>query len=129
MTNEDFLLLTEEERNEKFKAVLAKKSEGGLTGKEIGEIISILSADQQYEIVIHHSQDDFCAGITKRDGTRKRLILGVEKVGCRNGTEGLCFSEYSGTIAVTVRKHTALEECNELHILIPPERYEERMVV
>ena len=127
MTNEDFLLLTEEERNEKFKAVLTKKSRGGLTEKEIGEIIRILSTDQQYEIVIHHSQEEFCAGITRRDGTKKRLILGVEQVG--SGMDGLKFHMQSGTVAVTVRKHTVLEECNELHIFIPSEHCEERMVV
>lgn len=44
MKNKGFLLLTEQERSAKFKAALNTKSEGGLTGDEIQEILNLLAS-------------------------------------------------------------------------------------
>lgn len=52
MKNKGFLLLTEQERNAKFKAALHTKTRGGLTGDEIQEILHVLPADKQYEILV-----------------------------------------------------------------------------
>ncbi len=42
MKNKGFLLLTEQERNAKFKAALTTKTGGGLTRDEIQEILHVL---------------------------------------------------------------------------------------
>lgn len=122
MKNEGFLLLPERERNAKFKAALNTKSEGGLTGDEIQEILNLLPADKQYEILVYHKTDEFCLGVTRMKGARKRLILGADFQGFRNQAGKLVCDVQSQAVAIAVRKKTSLEECSQLHILIPPER-------
>lgn len=122
MKNEGFLLLTEQERNAKFRAALNTKSEGSLTGDEIQEILNLLPADKQYEILVYHKTDEFCLGVTQMKGARKRLILGTDFQGFRNQAGKLVCDVQSQAVAIAVRKKTSLEECSQLHILIPPER-------
>lgn len=122
MKNEGFLLLTEQERNAKFKAALKTKSEGGLTGDEIQEILHVLPSDRQYEILVYHKTDEFCLGVTQMKGARKRLILGTDFQGFRNQAGKLVCDVQSQAVAIAVRKKTSLEECSQLHILIPPGR-------
>lgn len=122
MKNEGFLLLTEQERNAKFRAALNTKSEGGLTGDEIQEILNLLPADKQYEILVYHKTDEFCLGVARMKGARKRLILGADFQGFRNEAGKLVCDVQSQAVAIAVRKKTSLEECSQLHILIPPER-------
>lgn len=122
MKNEGFLLLTEQERNAKFRAALNTKSEGSLTGDEIQEILNLLPADKQYEILVYHKTDEFCLGVARMKGARKRLILGADFQGFRNQAGKLVCDVQSQAVAIAVRKKTSLEECSQLHILIPPER-------
>lgn len=122
MTNQRFLLLTEQERNAKFKAALNTKSGGSLTGNEIQEILHALPADKQYEILVYHNPDDFCLGVARTKGARKRLILGADFQGFKNQAGKLVCDMQSGAVAIMVKKKTALEECNQLHIFVPPER-------
>lgn len=122
MKNKGFLLLTEQERNAKFRAALNTKSEGGLTGDEIQEILNLLPADKQYEILVYHKTDEFCLGVTQMKGARKRLILGTDFQGFRNQAGKLVCDVQSQAVVIAVRKKTSLEECSQLHILIPPER-------
>lgn len=122
MKNERFLLLPEKERNAKFRAALNTKSEGGLTGDEIQEILNLLPSDRQYEILVYHKTDEFCLGVARMKGARKRLILGTDFQGFRNQAGKLVCDVQSQAVAIAVRKKTSLEECSQLHILIPPER-------
>lgn len=122
MKNERFLLLPEKERNAKFRAALNTKSEGGLTGDEIQKILHVLPADKQYEILVYHKTDEFCLGVARMKGARKRLILGADFQGFRNQAGKLVCDVQSQAVAIAVRKKTSLEECSQLHILIPPER-------
>lgn len=122
MKNERFLLLQEKERNAKFRAALNTKSEGGLTGDEIQEILNLLPSDKQYEILVYHKTDEFCLGVTRMKEARKRLILGSDFQGFRNQAGKLVCDVQSQAVAIAVRKKTSLEECSQLHILIPPER-------
>lgn len=122
MKNERFLLLPEKERNAKFRAALNTKSEGGLTGDEIQEILHVLPSDRQYEILVYHKTNEFCLGVTQMKGARKRLILGTDFQGFRNQAGKLVCDVQSQAVAIAVRKKTSLEECSQLHILIPPGR-------
>lgn len=122
MKNERFLLLPERERNAKFKAALNTKSEGGLTGDEIQEILNFLPADKQYEILIYHKMDEFCQKITRMKGIKKRLILGDDFQGFRNKAGNLVCDVPSQAVAIEVWKKISLEQRSQLHILIPPER-------
>jgi hypothetical protein len=122
MKNKGFLLLTEQERNAKFKAALHTKTGGRLTGDEIQEILHILPADKQYEILVYHETDEFCLGVTRMKGARKRLILGTDFQGFKNQAGKLVCDMQSQAVAIAVRKKSSLEECSQLHILIPPER-------
>lgn len=120
MKNKGFLLLTEQERNAKFKAALNTKSGGGLTGDEIQEILQALPPDKQYEILVYHRTDEFCLGVAKMKGARKRLVLGADFQGFKNQAGKLVCDMQSKAVAIVVRKKTSLEECSQLHILIPP---------
>ncbi len=122
MTNQRFLLLTEQERNAKFKAALNSKSEGSLTEDEIQEILHALPADKQFEILIYYKPDEFCLGVIRIKGARKRLILGTDFQGFRNQAGKLVCDMQSGAVAIMVRKKTSLEEYSQLHIFVPPER-------
>lgn len=122
MKNEGFLLLPEQERNAKFRAALNTKSGGGLTGDEIQEILHVLPSDRQYEILVYHKTNEFCLGVAQMKGARKRLILGTDFQGFRNEAGKLVCDVQSQAVAIAVRKKTSLEECSQLHILIPPER-------
>lgn len=122
MKNEDFLSLTDQERTAKFKAVLNTRSQGGLTGDEIQEILHVLPADKQYEILIYHKTDEFSMKIARMKGAKKRLILGDDFHGFRNKAGKLVCDVPSQAVAIAVWKKTSLEECSQLHILIPPER-------
>lgn len=79
-------------------------------------------ADKQYEILVYHKTDEFCLGVARMKGARKRLILGADFQGFRNQAEKLVCDVQSQAVAIAVRKKTSLEECSQLHILIPPER-------
>ena len=122
MKNERFLLLPEKERNAKFRAALNTKSEGGLTAEEVQEILHALPADKQYEILVYHETEEFCLGVTRMKGARKRLILGADFQGFKNQAGKLLCDMQSKAVAIVVRKKTSLEECSQLHILIPQER-------
>lgn len=122
MKNERFLLLPEKERNAKFRAALNTKSEGGLTAEEVQEILHVLPADKQYEILVYHETEEFCLGVTRMKGARKRLILGADFQGFKNQAGKLLCDMQSKAVAIVVRKKTSLEECSQLHILIPQER-------
>lgn len=118
MTNEAFLLLSEKKRNAKFKAVLNTKTKGCLTDEELRGILYAVPANRQYEIVVYHDPDDFCQGITRTEGARRRLVLGTSLVEVRK----LDYDTQVQTMAVTIRKKMDSEELNQLHILIPSER-------
>lgn len=122
MKNKGFLLLTEQERNAKFRAALNTKSGGGLTAEEIQEILHVLPADKQYEILVYHETDEFCLGVTRMEGARKQLILGAGLQGIGNRDGKLVCGMPSRAAAIMVRKKTALEEYSQLHIFVPPER-------
>lgn len=122
MVNQKFSLLSEKERKAKFKAVLNTKAKGGLTGEEIQELLQILPANQQYEIIIYHGLDDFCGNICQAEG-RKRLVLGTAYVETGNKTGKFVCDVQSETIAITIQKQTESEKWNQLHIFIPTERY------
>lgn len=122
MKNKGFLLLTEQERNAKFKAALHTKTGGGLTGDEIQEILHVLPADRQYEILVYQKTDEFCKGVTRMKGARKRLILGTGFQAFRSRSGKPEYDVQSHAVAIAVRKKSSLEECSQLHILIPPER-------
>ena len=122
MTNRRFLLLTEQERNAKFKAALHAKSEGSLTGDEIQKILRVLPPDKQYEILVYHKEDEFCLGVARLKGAKKRLILGEDSRTFRNQLGKLEYEATSQAVAIAVWKKTSLEECSQLHILIPPGR-------
>lgn len=122
MKNKGFLLLTEQERNAKFKAALHTKTGGGLTGDEIQEILHVLPTDKQYEILVYQKTDEFCKGVTRMKGARKRLILGTDFQASRNQEGKLECDVQSQAVAIVVGKKSSSEECSQLHILIPPER-------
>ena len=64
MTNERFQLLTEDERQTKFRAVLDAKTNGCLTEGEMRDILLLVSLHKQYRIIICQDSAAFTSLMT-----------------------------------------------------------------
>ena len=60
MRNAAFCLLTEAEKNSKFRAILNDKTERTLTAEEMGSILLCVSPHKQCSIVVHNDADKSC---------------------------------------------------------------------
>lgn len=120
MTNGAFLLLSEEEKHSKFKAVLKNKTQGCLTGEELREILLSVLPNRQYCIKVYWDKQDFCQSLASDDGSWGRTILGQVMAG-QGQTPGLLFCE-TRAAAVLIRKQADEGETYQIHIFIPPER-------
>lgn len=120
MTNETFLLLSAEERQSKFRAVLNSKTDGCLSGEELRDILLTISSDRQYEVSVYWDAGKFCRSLALSEDSRGRTILGQVMAG-HGQAPGKLFCETQAA-AVLVRKQADEGMLNQLHIFIPPER-------
>ena len=96
MRNAAFCLLTEAEKNSKFRAILNDKTERTLTAEEMGSILLCVSPHKQCSIVVHNDADN--------DNTRGEL--------------------YCPTLpaAILLKNQADESSAHQLHIYIPPSR-------
>lgn len=120
MTNEAFLLLSEDERQAKLRAVLMSRTGGRLTNEELEDILLSAIPKRQYGVKVYQDAQAFCRDLALSDGCRGRTILGQVMAG--SGQEpGMLFCE-TRAAAVLVRKQAEEGEIYQIHIFIPPER-------
>ena len=72
-----------EERKAKFFSVLSEKTKGGLTQEEIDKIISSVGIDNQYQVKIISSKEEFlnqCIALDLKTTSRKLGAKGIKTV-------------------------------------------------
>lgn len=112
MTNEVFSLLSEEEKQAKFKAVLKHKTNDALTDFELKLIMTIIPLGKQYEIRIYVDPDEFQNSLVLADLRHSRGIFGGVIAGVPSLSERT-FNKEKVSAFVTER------ETDIVHIYIP----------
>lgn len=120
MTNEAFQLLTEAERQAKFKAVLNSKTEGCLTGEELNDILLIISLRQQYSVKVYRDVQEFHRKLAIFDDSLSQTIFGQVMEENRQISGSLLGDKQAAAVLVT--KMAVDGMVHQIHIFIPPER-------
>lgn len=120
MTNESFKLLSEEEKNTKFRAILNTRTDGALSGEEMRSLLLCVSPKRQYIIKVCHDKDVFRNVLQLADGYTGRTVLGQAFVS-HEGNRGELFCT-TRPAAVILRKCADEVSPCQLHIFVPPER-------
>ena len=120
MRNAAFCLLTEAEKNSKFRAILNDKTERTLTAEEMGSILLCVSPRKQCSIVVHNDADKFREVLQLSSGFRGKTVLGQVLVSHDNTRGEL----YCPTLpaAILLKNQADESSAHQLHIYIPPSR-------
>ena len=120
MRNGDFYLLTETEKQAKFRAILNDKTNRTLTDEELRSILLCFSAEKQYSIVVHNEADRFRQVLQLSSGFRGKTVLGQVLVSHDNTRGEL----YCPTLpaAILLKNQADESSAHQLHIYIPPSR-------
>lgn len=120
MTNETFKLLSDEEKNTKFRAILNTRTDGALFEEELHNIMLCISPRRQYSIKVHRDKEAFGDVLQLADGFTGKTVLGQALVS-HKGDRGRLFCD---TRPAAVLLHQCAVEASllQLHIFIPPER-------
>lgn len=120
MTNEEFRLLSPEEKQAKFKAVLKIKTKDCLSEDEIRSILLMISPKRQYSVLVYTDTAAFSRILTVKKPRVGRTVFGQVLV----GTADLPGRLFSTDRAAAVMLRTAGDEdSRQLHIYIPSEIY------
>ena len=122
MMNEEFMLLTEEEKQTKLRAALCRKSADCLTETELKDIIGSTPLKRQYLINVYFSEKDFRLHLALPDGVRGRTILGQVMVGSVEQSGDLYCRERAA--AIITKDISNPDGTNQIHVYVPPERLE-----
>jgi len=76
MRNAAFCLLTEAEKNSKFRAILNEKTDRTLTAEEMRSILLCVSPRKQCSIVVHNDADKFREVLQLSSGFQVRPCSG-----------------------------------------------------
>lgn len=120
MRNAAFCLLTETEKNSKFRAILNEKTERALTREELRSILLCVSPHRQYSIKVHSDADRFREVLQLSSGFRGKTVLGQVLVSHDNARGELyCPAQPA---AIILNNSADESSTNQLHIYIPPSR-------
>ena len=116
MINEEFRLLSDEEKETKFKAVLKIKTKDCLSEDEIRSILLMISPKQQYSVWVYSDVAEFTRILTVKKPQVGRTVFGQVLV----GTADLPGRLYSADRAAAIMIRTTGDEvARQLHIYIP----------
>lgn len=116
MTNETFLLMSDEEKNRKFKTVLKTKTGNLLTDEELNIIISNIPLKKQFAVRIYNDPVEFQTRLMLSDGSDSKTILGSMIAGADNS---ICRLFDFGKAAAVITKDNSSQGVNSIHIYIP----------
>lgn len=122
MTNETFKLLTENEKQTKFRAVLNAKTNGCLTEGELRDILLAVSLHKQYSVIVCQDSKVFASRLTLADNWRGRTVFGQALLG-RTDYPGQLF-RMDEAAAVMLFDTTDTDEMRMLYIYIPSDRFQ-----
>lgn len=126
MTNETFKLLTEDEKQTKFKAVLNAKTNGCLTEEEMRDILLSASLHKQYSIIICQNSEVFTSRLTLADNWHGRTVFGQALLG-RTDCPGRLF-RIDEAAAVMLCDTADADATRMLYIYIPENRFQKGKV-
>ncbi len=120
MKNEIFCLLSEKEKNTKFKTAINYKTDGCLTEEELRSILLCISLHRQYDILVYWDKEEFRRVLRTTNGIRGKTILGQAIV----GNEKIPGELFDSSQAAAVMLYDTLERSsrNDICIFIPKER-------
>lgn len=116
MTNETFLLMSEEEKNKKFKTALKNRTKNLLTEEEINIIMFNIPLKKQYIIRVYNDPIEFRSKLMLSDSYGSKTLLGSMIAGANDEVCRL-FSD-SKTAAIVTQKDSS-QEVYCIHIYIP----------
>lgn len=117
MTNEEFRLLSSEEKKSKFKAVLKTKTSNCLTEEEIKSILLMISPERQYNVFVYSDATEFTSKLTVKKPQMGLIVFGHVLVGSTELPGRLFSSDHAAAIML---KTADDEATRQLHIFIPP---------
>lgn len=120
MTNEAFLLLSEGEKNTKFRAVLKRQTANSLNEEEVRSILMCVSLNRQYSLSVYREENEFNCILTVANGFTGQTILGQALVGNAENPGKLFDS--GKPAAVITRSNSEKRGTDQLHIYIPKSR-------
>ena len=120
MRNGLFKLLTEEEKNTKFKAILNTRTGGCLSEEELRRILLAVMVDRQYQICVHVDETQYQKDLQLDDGLRGKTIFG-QALSSYGKREGRLYN-VSAPAVVLVHNTDESDSIYRLLIYIPPER-------
>lgn len=124
MYNEDFAMLSEENRQAKLRDALNHKTCNCLTEQELRDIIISTPIKRQYRIHVYFSEDIFKSKLTLQSEMCGCTILGQVMTGTPENPGELYCADCAA--AILTRQIANPEGANELHIFIPSVRLEKR---
>lgn len=124
MYNEDFALLSEENRQAKLRDALRHKTCNCLTDQELWDILISTPLKRQYKISVYFNEDTFRNKLALPSDMHGRTILGQVMAGTRDNPGDLYCTERAA--AILTRQVAKPEGINEIHIYVPPVRLEKR---
>ena len=116
MTNETFLLMSDEEKSRKFKTALKNRTNNLLTDEEINIIMFNIPLKKQYVIRVYNDPIEFQSNLTLSESYGSKTLLGSMVAGANEEIRSL-FSD-SKTAAIITKKNSA-QEIYCIHIYIP----------
>lgn len=116
MTNETFLLMSDEEKNRKFKTALKNRTNNLLTEEEINIIMFNIPLKKQYVIRVYNDPVEFRSKLMLCDSYGSKTLLGSMIAGANDEVCRL-FSD-SKTAAIITQKDST-QEVYCIHIYIP----------
>ena len=120
MRNAAFCLLTEAEKNSKFRAILNDKTDRTLTAEEMKSILLCVSPHKQCSIVVHNDADKFREVLQLSSGFRGKTVLGQVLVSHDNMRGELYCPALPA--AILLKNQADDSDALWLHIYIPPSR-------
>ena len=119
MRNQAFCLLTETDRNLKFRAILNTRTDGCLTDDELRSVLLCISPTKQYRICVHRDSGAFRQVLQLRDGFRGKTVFG-QALASHGTTPGELFDR-AQSAAIILTNQADEKTANELHIYLPPD--------
>ena len=116
MTNETFLLMSDEEKSRKFKTTLKNRTNNLLTDEEINIIMFNIPLKKQYVIRVYNDPIEFQSNLMLSESYGSKTLLGSIVAGANEEIRSL-FSD-SKTAAIITKKNSA-QEIYCIHIYIP----------
>ena len=116
MTNETFLLMSDEEKRRKFKTALKNITNNLLTEEEISIIMFNIPLKKQYVIRVYNDPVEFQSNLMLSESYDSKTLLGSMVAGANDEIRSL-FSD-SKTAAILTKKDSA-QEIYCIHIYIP----------